>query len=88
MKRMLNRQLSMAFEKWQAEAAQMKHEQETLKRAVMKLVKEITYKLASGGKAKVMDASGKRPSELGAGRATPRGELTALLKRHELLVLG
>merc|ERR1712196_562626 len=44
--------------------------------------------LASGGKAKVMDASGKRPSELGAGRATPRGELTALLKRHELLVLG
>ena len=33
--------------------------------------------LASGGKAKVMDASGKRPSELGAGRATPRGELTA-----------
>ena len=44
--------------------------------------------LASGGKAKVMDAAGKRPSELGAGRATPRGELTALLKRHELLVLG
>ena len=44
--------------------------------------------LASGGKAKVMDVSGKRPSELGAGRATPRGELTALLKRHELLVLG
>ena len=27
-------------------------------------------------------------AELGAGRATPRGELTALLKRHELLVLG
>ena len=44
--------------------------------------------LASGGKAKVMDASGKRPSELGAGRATPRGELTALLKRPELLVWG
>ena len=44
--------------------------------------------LASGARAKVPDKWGKRPSELGAGRATPRGELTALLKRHELLVLG
>ena len=44
--------------------------------------------LSSGARAKVADASGKRPSEIGAGRATPRGELTALLKRHEMLVLG
>lgn len=30
---------------------------------------------------------GKRPSELGAGRATPRGELVKLLKNHERLVI-
>ena len=38
MKRMMNRKLSMAFEKWQAEAAQMKHEQAMLKKAVMRMV--------------------------------------------------
>ena len=41
-----------------------------------------------GGRAKVQDNEGKRPADLGASRATPRGEMTALLRRHEMLVLG
>ena len=38
MTRMIKRQLSMAFEKWQTEAAQMKAEQDAIRRALMRMV--------------------------------------------------
>lgn len=52
--------------------------------AVLALAKLL---LAAGGHSKIRDSNGQRPSELGAGRATPRGELVKLLKNHERLVI-
>ena len=52
--------------------------------ATVKLAKLL---LANKAQSKIRDANGQRPSELGANRATPRGELKALLKSHERLIV-
>ena len=52
---------------------------------VVKLAKVL---LSKGGMSKIRDHNGQRPSEVGEARAaTPRGELKALLKSHERLVV-
>ena len=39
MKRITQRHLSMAFEKWQYEAAELKHQQQLLQRGLMQMIK-------------------------------------------------
>lgn len=51
---------------------------------VIKLAKLL---LSKGAHSKIRDNAGKRPSEIGSGRATPRGDLMKILKQHEMFVI-
>merc|ERR1712196_6814 len=48
-RRMLHRQFSMAFEKWQSAAAEMAEQERKLRQAVMRLVSEKLMAYAMGG---------------------------------------